>query len=96
MKNSPNIIWKVPGGGRSSGPGEWSLSYGEVAEDPAKEMGSGLEEFQCSHQITPQKIQKQPSVHVAGFYLSVSGDPADVFFEWRSTALVNLALFLLV
>lgn len=71
-------------------------SYGEAAEDLAKETGSGLEEFQCCHQITPQKIQKQPSVHVAVFYLSVSGGPADVLSEWRSTALVTLALFLLV
>lgn len=57
-------------------PKEWSLVYGEAAEEPAKEMGSGLEELQCSHPITPQEIQKQPSVHVVCFYLSVSGGPA--------------------
>lgn len=55
---------------------------------------SSAPEWSTPDQITPQKIQKQPRVHIVWLYLCVEGGPEDVLCEWRSTALVNLALFL--
>lgn len=76
-----------------------ALRMEKLPRTPAKEMGSGLEELQegsAPHQTTPRNIQKQLSALVVWLHLYVRGGRADVLSEWRSTALVNLALFLFV
>lgn len=44
----------------------------------------------CSHQITPQKVQKQPGVHVVWFYLYIGGGPEGVLSEWISILILGL------
>lgn len=79
-----------------------ALHMEKLPRTPAKEMGSGLEERQCSGMCSPPDHtpgKTEAAKCPCSLIIFVCGKwpkDVDVLFERRSTALVNLALFLYI
>lgn len=77
-----------------------ALHMEKLPRTPAKAMGSGLEEHQCSGMCSPPDHtpgKTEAAKCPCSLIIFVGGrwsKDVDVLFERRSTALVNLALFL--
>lgn len=79
-----------------------ALHMEKLPRTPAKEMGSGLEELQCSGMCSPPdhtpgktEAAKCPCSLII-FVCGREPKNVDILSERRSTALVNLALFLYI